>query len=98
MQIIGVGHAGCRHFTSFEQLVNYCAFPEFTDIIVGDDIDVLSVDTDFQAYARSREQDRLDALDRLDNVDDGRGMSLLKQLWHPGSGISDSDDPLGSIH
>ncbi len=66
MKIIGVGYAGCRYFDSFEELANSPTLPEFTDILVGDDIEVLPVDTDFQAYARSREQKRLDELDELD--------------------------------
>lgn len=68
MQIIGVGRAGCRYFDSFEELQNSPTLPEFTDIIVGTDIDVLPVDTDFVAYARSLERDRLERLDDQDRV------------------------------
>jgi hypothetical protein len=68
MQIIGVGHAGCRHFTSFEELADSPLLREFTEIVVGNDIDVLPVDTDFQAYARSRERERLGLLDDQDRV------------------------------
>ena len=70
MKIIGVGHAGCRFFSSFEELQNSSLLREFTDIIVGNDVDVLRPYADFQAYARSREQERLDGLDELDELDD----------------------------
>ncbi len=84
MQIIGVGHAVCWSFDGFEDLADCSFLHKFDSILVGEDIDVLPVDTDFVAYARSREQERLDELDRSCESDSVKGMALLKSLWHPG--------------
>ncbi len=101
MMIIGVGHAGCRTFASFEEVQNCSFLREFTSVVVGEEIDVLPVDTDFLAYARSREQARLDELDRLadpsnpyydDDLDDGQvDLDEMRRL----DGVYGK---LGSIH
>ncbi len=82
MNILVVHQDGeLQYFDSFAEVEACGDRDEFTAVIVGTDFEVLSGRTDFQAYARSREQKRLDELDRSDSE---KGSDLLKSLWHPG--------------
>ena len=73
MKIFGIrSDGGLKNFDSFEDVDNYATIHEFLYIIAGmpnDNVAVLSVNTDFLAYARSREQEWLDKLEKMQAFD-----------------------------